>query len=119
MKVALLGATAKPDRYAYKALEKLIEQNHEVYPIHPKLEFLLAKKVYSSVTELNTPIDTLTLYIGKARSDTMLKEIIALKPGRIIFNPGAENDLLRDKAELVGIETMYACTLVMLNTEQF
>ncbi|MBU0579686.1 MAG: CoA-binding protein [Candidatus Margulisbacteria bacterium] len=119
MKVALLGATAKSDRYAYKALEKLIEKEHKVYPIHPKMEFLLGKKVYSSISEIDVDIDTLTLYVGKARSDIMIDEIIALNPRRIIFNPGAENDLLRDKAKAAGIEALYACTLVMLTTGQF
>ena len=119
MNVALLGATNKKGRYAYMAMGKLIEHNHVVYPIHPKLESVLDTKVYSNISEIDAKIDTLTLYVGKAKSDTMINEIISLKPKRIIFNPGAENDVLRDEAEKAGIEALYACTLVMLATKQF
>jgi len=38
-----------------------------------------------------------------------------LKPKRIIFNPGTENNELVELAREKGIETEYACTLVMLS----
>jgi hypothetical protein len=41
--------------------------------------------------------------------------ILELNPKRIIFNPGTENERLRVRAEKQGIETEYACTLVMLS----
>jgi len=119
MNVALLGATKKEKRYAYMALEELTKNNHTVFPIHPKLESVMGTKVYPSISEIKESIDTLTLYVGKAKSDNMISEIINLNPKRIIFNPGAENDSLRDEAKNAGIETLYACTLVMLKTNQF
>ena len=45
--------------------------------------------------------------------------ILSLKPKRIIFNPGAENEELRKLAEKNGIKTLDACTLVMLSTNQY
>ncbi|MEN9372069.1 MAG: hypothetical protein RLZZ64_1144, partial [Bacteroidota bacterium] len=36
-------------------------------------------------------------------------------PKRIIFNPGAENPSLSEKARQNGIEATEACTLVMLS----
>lgn len=119
MKVAILGASAKPERYAYRALEQLLEKEHEVYPVHPKLQFVKGQRVYNSLADIKDKIETLTLYVGPARTNEMIDEIIALNPERIIFNPGAENDKLRDKAEAAGIKTMYACTLVLLSTNQF
>jgi ABC-type uncharacterized transport system substrate-binding protein len=47
------------------------------------------------------------------------KYILKLKPIRILFNPGTENDELRKLAESAGIETEYACTLVLLNLNQY
>ena len=41
-------------------------------------------------------------------------QIIALKPQRIIFNPGTENPALVQLANAAGIETIEACTLVMM-----
>jgi hypothetical protein len=42
-----------------------------------------------------------------------------LKPKRIIFNPGTENDDLIKLAEENKIEPFIGCTLVMLSTGQY
>ncbi len=49
----------------------------------------------------------------------MIDEILAAKPQRIIFNPGAENEELAAAASSAGIEVVEACTLVMLRTGLF
>jgi predicted CoA-binding protein len=60
-------------------------------------------------------IDTITLYLGPERQREYYDYILSLKPKRIIFNPGTENDELAALAETNGIETVEACTLVMLS----
>jgi hypothetical protein len=45
--------------------------------------------------------------------------ILSLKPKRIIFNPGTENDELENLATKQGIEVLEACTLVLLSTAQY
>jgi hypothetical protein len=42
-----------------------------------------------------------------------------LKPARVIFNPGTENQEFAQQLEAQGIETIEACTLVMLRTGQY
>jgi hypothetical protein len=49
----------------------------------------------------------------------MADEIIALKPERIISNPGSETDIMAKKARDAGILYMEACTLVLLSTGDF
>ena len=60
-------------------------------------------------------IDTITLYLGPERQREYYDYILSLKPKRIIFNPGTENNELAALAETNGIETVEACTLVMLS----
>jgi hypothetical protein len=117
--VAILGASPKPDRYAHKALELLHEYGHRTVPINPAFEEILGEKCYPSIADAPGPIDTVTLYLGQARSNPLIDEIIAAKPRRIIMNPGAENAALAQKAEEAGIEVVEGCTLVMLRTGQF
>ncbi len=45
--------------------------------------------------------------------------IIALKPRRVIMNPGTESESAREALEAAGILVLEACTLVMLRTDQF
>jgi predicted CoA-binding protein len=117
--VAILGASPKPDRFAYKAFELLREYGHRPVPINPAFEEILGEKCYPSISAAPGPIDTVTLYLGEARSNPLIDEIINAKPRRIIMNPGAENSALAAKAEEAGIEVVDGCTLVMLRAGQF
>ena len=117
--VAILGASPKPDRYAYKAFELLREYGHRPLPINPAFDEILGEKCYPKISEAPGPIDTVTLYLGQERSNPLIDEIVNAKPRRIIMNPGAENSALAAKAEEAGIEVVEGCTLVMLRTGQF
>jgi predicted CoA-binding protein len=117
--VAILGASPKPDRYAYKAWEMLHEYGHRTLAINPAFDEILGEKCYPKISDAPGPIDTVTLYLGPARSNPLIDEIIDAKPRRIIMNPGAENGDLAARAEAAGIEVDYACTLVLLQTGLF
>ena len=117
--VAVLGASHKPERYAYKAFEMLQEYGHRPIPINPAFAEILGEKCYQKISDTPKPIDTITLYLGEARSNPLIDEIVEARPRRIIMNPGAENFALAEKAEDAGIEVVEGCTLVMLRTGQF
>src|SRR5215213_8626914 len=102
--VVVLGASPKPERYAYRAMEMLRQHGHHAIPVNPAFPEILGEKCYASLAEVPPPIDTVTMYLGKQRSDPLAGEIVAAKPRRIIMNPGAENPELAEKAEAAGIE---------------
>jgi predicted CoA-binding protein len=64
-------------------------------------------------------VDTITLYLNPTNQKPFYEYILAIKPNRIIFNPGTENEELEILAKEAGIETMEACTLVLLSTSQY
>jgi hypothetical protein len=64
-------------------------------------------------------VDTITLYLSAGNQKQYYDYILSLKPKRLIFNPGAENDELYDLAKENGIQPIEACTLVMLSTGQY
>ena len=68
---------------------------------------------------IDGPVDTLTMYVGPAISTGVADKIVALRPGRVIFNPGTENPELQGKLDGAGIPWEEACTLVLLNTGQY
>jgi len=118
-KVAILGASQKTERYSYKALHMLLDHGHNVYPVHPVLKDIEGHPVYPSLSAIPDKIDTLTLYVGPRWIDPMIDEILALKPGRVILNPGTESPPLQAALVKVGIPYLEACTLVLLRTGQF
>jgi predicted CoA-binding protein len=119
MKVAVIGASNKPHRYSYQAIKLLTEYGHKIYPVHKRIKEIEGLKVFPSITDISDEIDTVTMYVGKDISDLIGSEIIEKKPKKIIFNPGAENPSLENKAKEEGIKTINACTLAMLRTGQF
>lgn len=67
----------------------------------------------------DTYIDTITVYLGEKRQHEHYTYILSRQPRRLIFNPGAENDELVELATAAGIQTLEACTLVMLRTNLY
>jgi predicted CoA-binding protein len=117
--VAVIGASPKRDRYAFKAMELLKEYGHKPVPVNPAFDEVLGEKCYPGIAAVPQPIDTVTLYLRPARSSPLIEEILSVRPQRIIMNPGAENEALSEKARGRGIEVIEGCTLVMLRTGQF
>lgn len=117
--VAILGASADPERYSYKAQRLLKQYGHKVIPISLKEVSLDGDLVAGKLAEIETPVDTLTMYVRPALSTPIREDIERLRPGRVIFNPGTENPDLAAALNKVGIATEEACTLVLLRTGQF
>ncbi len=117
-KTLVIGASQNPARYSYKAIHKLRYYNHPVVAVGLKVGLVDDVKI-----EIGQPaiegIDTVTVYLGAENQIPVESYILSLKPKRIIFNPGAENPSLKKKAEENGIETIEACTLVMLTIGAF
>jgi predicted CoA-binding protein len=64
-------------------------------------------------------IDTVTMYIGPQRQPEYYDYIVGLKPRRVIFNPGTENNEFETLLSENGIIAEEACTLVLLGTGQY
>jgi predicted CoA-binding protein len=119
-KTVVIGATTNPGRYAYLAADMLTEYQHEVVPLGIRKGVIFGKEILDiRQTPMVTDVDTVTLYIGPQRQSEWYDYILGLKPRRIIFNPGTENDEFEQLAEERGIETIEACTLVMLRSNQY
>jgi uncharacterized protein len=118
-KVAVLGASDNPERTAYQAMERLLNNHHEVIPVSPKGGVILGLNVLTALGQITESVDTLTMYVGPDRQSALLGDIVALKPRRVIFNPGSENPAIYSQLQQAGIEVQEACTLVLLSTRQF
>ncbi|MBL8994645.1 MAG: CoA-binding protein [Spirochaetia bacterium] len=118
-KVIVLGASPKPDRYANKAQHLLTSYGHQVFPVNPAFGEIDGLTCYKTIEEVPENVDTITLYLGPPRSEPLVESIIAKKPKRVIMNPGTESEVLREKLAAAGIIPQTACTLVLLNTNQY
>jgi predicted CoA-binding protein len=117
-KTLVLGASDNPQRYSFLALNRLRSKGHPVVAIGRKpvtvgdVNIDTEKKAFPEV-------DTVTLYLNPRMQKEYYDYILSLRPKRIIFNPGAENEELARLARSNGIQPLEACTLVLLSTGQY
>ncbi|QJD95612.1 CoA-binding protein [Mucilaginibacter robiniae] len=117
-KTLILGATPDTSRYAYLAANRLVRTGHDIVNVGIKKGEVAGVPIEKPET-IHADIDTITLYVGPHNQPPLYDYILSTNPKRIIFNPGTENPELKKLARERGIETLSACTLVMLSTGQY
>ena len=117
--VAVLGASPKSERHSNQAVRALVKHGHRVIPVHPLLKQIAGVPAVPALSHIDEEVDTLTLYVGPERGIKLLKEMIDLRPYRVIMNPGAESEKIEEQLTAKGIKVLRACTLVMLRTGEF
>jgi len=117
-KTLVLGASDNPARYSYLAIQRLRKYGHPVAGIGRKNTKVADVNIDTEKIPVND-VDTVTLYLNPTHQQEYYDYILSLKPKRIIFNPGTENDELVKLAKEQNIESLEACTLVLLSTGQY
>ena len=117
-KTLILGATPNEGRYANLAANRLVRSGHSIVNVGIKPGEVAGVPIEKPET-IHSDIDTVTLYVGPQHQEELYDYILKTHPKRIIFNPGTENSELRRMANEQGIETEYACTLVLLSIGQY
>ncbi len=118
MKVLVLGASLKTDRYSNRAVRLLESCHHEVIAIGNR-EGEIGEVSVKRNPPISRDIHTVTLYLNPKNQEPYYSYLLDLKPQRVIFNPGTENPELWNQLKNVGIEVEIACTLVLLRIDQF
>ena len=105
-KTVVLGASSNTSRYSNLAVNKLAAHSHPVVAVGRR-----DGKIGNIDIQTGEPhqeeVDTVTLYLNPDNQKPFYDYILSLKPKRIIFNPGAENEELMTLAEEKGIIPYY------------
>ena len=117
-KTLVLGASENPDRYSNKAIISLQRKGHDILAVGKKAGKVNGAEISTQPIQ-SDEVETVTLYLNPHNQQPYYDYILSLKPRRIIFNPGTENEELERLAAKEGIDVLEACTLVMLSTGQY
>ena len=117
-KTLVLGATARADKYANIAINKLVDGGHSVVAIGQQTGEVAGVKIQTKTVPVKN-IDTVTLYLNPKNQREYYNYIIEAQPKRVIFNPGTENPEFYQLLKSNNIEVEVACTLVLLSTNQY
>jgi len=114
MKTLVIGASENTARYANRAAQSLLQHDHAIELIGLEEGQIQGHPIQTGMPAL-TDVDTVTMYVGATNQAGYVDYLKALKPRRVIFNPGAENPDLARQLRQEGIDSIDACTLVMLS----
>jgi predicted CoA-binding protein len=118
-KTAVIGVTPNENRYAFKAVTKLTENEFPVVALGFRSGEVAGHSILMDWPKTIEGLKVVTMYIGPARQPDFYDYIIGLNPKKVIFNPGTENEEFYKKLEQHGIEFEEACTLVLLSTNSY
>ncbi|MFV0541334.1 MAG: CoA-binding protein [Aestuariibaculum sp.] len=117
-KTLVLGASLNPDRYSNLVIQKLMGHNIEVFAFGLKKGIVAGVNITDKL--LSYPnIHTVTLYLNSNNQKQYYNYVVALKPRRVIFNPGTENPEFYGILKENNIDYEVACSLVLLSTNQY
>ncbi|MDG2038826.1 MAG: CoA-binding protein [Luminiphilus sp.] len=77
-RIALVGASAKPERPSHRVMQFLLDEGYEVFPINPGLagQKLLGQTVYASLAALPTRVDMADIFRDAASLPEVTQEVV-------------------------------------------
>jgi uncharacterized protein len=114
----IIGASITTGKRSNNMVKKLVAKGYTVYPLGRDEGEIAGVKVLTGFPEISD-VHTVIMYLKTEKQLQYHDYILKLNPKRIIFNSKTENDDLRKLARAQGIETLYACSLVMIGMDEY
>ena len=77
-RIALVGASTKPDRPSHRVMQFLLDEGYEVLPINPGLagQNLLGQTVHASLADLPTSVDIADIFRDAASLPEVTQDVV-------------------------------------------
>ncbi|MDR7870144.1 MAG: CoA-binding protein [Tissierellaceae bacterium] len=116
---AVVGVTAKKDRFGYKIWKTLEKHGYEVYGINPNYDEIEGKKIYHNLKELPKKVDVVDMVVAPKHGTYTLDEANELGIENIFFQPGSFDEELVQKATDLGFKfVINDCVYAILKAKE-
>jgi predicted CoA-binding protein len=110
--VAVIGASADPQKFGNRAVRAFRRQGYTVVPINPHEKEVEGLKSYPSVLSVPGSIDMATFYVPPDVGEQVIVEVAQKRIPEVWLNPGSESDELVRLARSLQIEPIVACSII-------
>ncbi len=103
--IAVVGASANPDRASHEITEFLIMRGFEVYPVNPALreEPLLGRPSFAELADIPVAIDMVDIFRRSEDAGAVVDEAIAVGAKVIWMQLGVRDDHAAARAREAGL----------------
>lgn len=106
-RIALVGASDKPDRASHGVMRFLLAHGYDVVPVNPALagQEILGKRVVASLQEA-APVDLVDIFRNADAAGEVVDEAIAVGAKAVWMQLGVINPAAASKAETAGLRVV-------------
>ncbi len=111
---AVIGATARKEKFGYKIYRCLKDHGYTVYPVNPNVESIDGDMCYPSLRALPQVPDVVDFVVPEKVGLAAVEECKSLGIETIWLQPGADKPSVVKRGEECALEVIQACVLVEL-----
>jgi len=102
-RIALVGASPKPERDANSVMHYLLEKGYEVYPVNPRYEKVLGQKCYPSVLDIPNEVEIVDLFVRSEFTMEYVEQAIKKGAKVVWFQFNTYNRKAFERAKEAGL----------------
>lgn len=110
--VAVIGASSNRNKFGNKALRAFESRGYTVFAINPNESEVEGHKTYPTVLDVPDPIEMATVYVPPAVGVRVMDQLAQKGIGEVWLNPGADEDVVVDRAKQLGLNVIQACSIL-------
>jgi len=115
--IAIIGASNQRDKFGNKAVRAYLQKGFTVYPVNPKESRIEGLPAFRSILDIPGPVNLASFYVPPSVGLTVIEEIAKKGVREVYLNPGSESPELVEKAKLLGIIPIVACSILAVGVQ--